>query len=222
MKQVVDIKNWIKFISFILVIFILIFFVFQTDWYEMIKKGDFDSILKQNIWFILAITLLLMVIQNTFTIIPLILVITVNYVLFGFLYGFLWSWITSLIGSAIIFVAARYFFQSWTKKKVDPTLLNKLEQKGFSFIFQARIIPFIPTSLINIIGGISSIKFKSFMIATSIGNFFYFFVMILIPAGLLNISLNKYLIEGTLLLVLIIVFIIRRKRKKVHHPLEEE
>ena len=217
MKQVVDIKNWIKFISFLLVIFLLSFLIFQTDWYEMIKNGDFESIVKKNIWFILAITLLMMVVQNSITVIPLLLVITLNYILFGFVIGFLWSWITGLVGAAIIFVTTRFLLQSWIKKKVDSSLLYKIEQKGFSFVFQARIIPFVPTSLINIIGGVSSIEFKSFMIATGLGNFLYFLVMMLIPAGLLSIPLNDGIIKGAFLLLILSVFLFRYKRRRKRH-----
>lgn len=202
-----------KFVSFILIILLLIIFVYQSDWYEMLKAGNFDSIVRNNVWSIAAFTLIMMVIQNTFTIIPLILVITVNYILLGFINGFLWSWFTSLVGSAVIFVGTRTLFQDWVIRKVDQKLLDKIEQKEFMFVFQARIIPFVPTSLINIIGGISSIKFNSFMLATALGNFIYFFILILIPAGLLNIQLNKYLLEGIVLLFILLLFIIKRRKK---------
>ncbi|WP_338469396.1 VTT domain-containing protein [Niallia sp. XMNu-256] len=196
-----------------MIILLLIIFVYQSDWYEMLKAGNFDSIVRNNVWSIAAFTLIMMVIQNTFTIIPLILVITVNYILLGFINGFLWSWFTSLVGSAVIFVGTRTLFQDWVIRKVDQKLLDKIEQKEFMFVFQARIIPFVPTSLINIIGGISSIKFNSFMLATALGNFIYFFILILIPAGLLNIQLNKYLLEGIVLLFILLLFIIKRRKK---------
>jgi uncharacterized membrane protein YdjX (TVP38/TMEM64 family) len=182
----------------------------------MMKSGDLDTIVDKNVWFILTITLLMMIIQNTFTVIPLILVITVNYLLFGFMKGFLWSWLTSIIGSAIIFFGTRYLFQGWVKRKIDLSLRSKIEKNGFKFVFQARIIPFIPTSFINILSGVSSIKFSSFIIATCVGNFLYFFFMILIPAGLINIQINDYVLEASILLIflLIFIFILKGRRKK--------
>ena len=180
----------------------------------MMKSGDLDAIVDKNVWFILAITLLMMIIQNTFTVIPLILVITVNYVLFGFMKGFLWSWLTSIIGSAIIFFGTRYLFQGWVKRKIDLSLRSKIEKNGFKFVFQARIIPFIPTSFINILSGVSSIKFSSFIIATCVGNFLYFFLMILIPAGLINVQINDYVLEASILLIIPIDFFLYIKRKK--------
>ena len=180
------------------------------------ESGDLDAIIDKNVWFILAITLLMMIIQNTFTVIPLILVITVNYVLFGFMKGFLWSWLTSIIGSAIIFLGTRYLFQGWVKRKIDLSLRSKIEKNGFKFVFQARIIPFIPTSFINILSGVSSIKFSSFIIATCVGNFLYFFLMILIPAGLINVQINDYVLEASILLIFLLIFffILKGRRKK--------
>jgi uncharacterized membrane protein YdjX (TVP38/TMEM64 family) len=192
----------------------------------MITSGDLDAIVDKNVWFILAITLLMMIIQNTFTVIPLILVISVNYVLFGFMIGFLWSWMTSIIGSAIIFFGTRYLFQGWVKRKVDLSLRSKIEKNGFKFVFQARIIPFIPTSLINILSGVSSIKFSSFIMATCLGNFLYFFLMMLIPSGLLNVQLNDYVLEASILLFILLIFFFtlkgRRKKRQKHDAHDQE
>ncbi|MFZ0444054.1 MAG: VTT domain-containing protein [Bacillus sp. (in: firmicutes)] len=212
----IKIKNWIKVIVFIGIAVLITYLVFQTEWFQMMKSGDLDTIIDKNVWFILTITLLMMIIQNTFTVIPLILVITVNYVLFGFMKGFLWSWLTSIIGSAIIFFGTRYLFQGWVKRKMDLSLRSKIEKNGFNFVFQARIIPFIPTSFINILSGVSSIKFSSFIIATGVGNFLYFFFMILIPAGLINVQINDYVLEASILLIFLLIFffILKGRRKK--------
>jgi uncharacterized membrane protein YdjX (TVP38/TMEM64 family) len=214
---VIKIKNWIKVIVFIGIAVLITYLVFQTEWFQMMKSGDLDAIIDKNVWFILTITLLMMIIQNTFTVIPLILVITVNYVLFGFMKGFLWSWLTSIIGSAIIFFGTRYLFQGWVKRKIDLSLRSKIEKNGFKFVLQARIIPFIPTSFINILSGVSSIKFSSFIIATCVGNFLYFFLMILIPAGLINVQINDYVLEASILLIFLLIFffILKGRRKKL-------
>jgi uncharacterized membrane protein YdjX (TVP38/TMEM64 family) len=215
-----------KVIVFIGIAVLITYLVFQTEWFQMMTSGDLDAIVDKNVWFILAITLLMMIIQNTFTVIPLILVISVNYVLFGFMIGFLWSWMTSIIGSAIIFFGTRYLFQGWVKRKVDLSLRSKIEKNGFKFVFQARIIPFIPTSLINILSGVSSIKFSSFIMATCLGNFLYFFLMMLIPSGLLNVQLNDYVLEASILLFILLIFFFtlkgRRKKRQKNDAHDQE
>ncbi|MCQ6274924.1 TVP38/TMEM64 family protein [Bacillus sp. V3B] len=210
----VDIYIWLKFISFICTIAVIIFIIFQTDWFQVMKSGEFDLIVKENLFFTMIITLLIMIIQNTFTIIPLILVITVNYTLFGFVNGFLWSWFTSIIGAVLIFMGSRYLFQGWIIKKTNKELLSKIEKSGLLFVFQARIMPFIPTSLINILGGISSIHFKSFIIGTVFGNFIYFFLLTLIPAGLMITNLNDYILEGVILMSIALYLIYKKKWKR--------
>jgi uncharacterized membrane protein YdjX (TVP38/TMEM64 family) len=215
-----------KVIVFIGIAVLITYLVFQTEWFQMMTSGDLDAIVDKNVWFILAITLLMMIIQNTFTVIPLILVISVNYVLFGFMIGFLWSWMTSIISSAIIFFGTRYLFQGWVKRKVDLSLRSKIEKNGFKFVFQARIIPFIPTSLINILSGVSSIKFSSFIMATCLGNFLYFFLMMLIPSGLLNVQLNDYVLEASILLFILLIFFFtlkgRRKKRQKNDAHDQE
>ena len=207
---------WIKLLSFISILGVLIISVFQSDWFHLIRSGQIDSIVNENIIFILSVTLLIMSIQNIFTVIPLILVLTVNYTLFGFLYGFLWSWISSIIGAAFMFFGSRYFFQGWVVKKIQPEWITKIEKNAFIFVFQARIMPFVPTSLINILGGVSPIKFKPFLLGTILGNFIYFFILISIPAGILNPNLNDYIVESVILLAIVVYFILKIvfKRKK--------
>jgi uncharacterized membrane protein YdjX (TVP38/TMEM64 family) len=211
---VVDINIWVKFSAFICTVAAIILITWQTDWFQVIKSGEFDLIVKENLFFTLIITLIIMIIQNTFTVIPLILVITVNYTLFGFVNGFLWSWFTSIVGAAITFMGSRYLFQDWVLKKANTELITKIEKNGLLFVFQARIMPFIPTSLINILGGVSSIHFNSFIVGTVLGNFIYFFLLMLIPAGLMISNLNDYVLEGIVFIFIVLYFIYRKKWKR--------
>lgn len=151
-----------------------------------------------------------MIIQNSFTLIPLILIISLNIALYGLLYGFLWSWITSIVSSVIVFLGIRFGFQDWILKKVKPEIVNIGEKHGFLYVLQARVIPFIPTSIINITAGLSSIQLKEFITATSIGNFIYFLLLSLIPAGLFSGAINEYVI-GILACFLIVLFYLIKK-----------
>ena len=181
-----------------------------------------DSMVNENIIFILSVTLLIMSIQNIFTVIPLILVLTVNYTLFGFLYGFLWSWISSIIGAAFMFFGSRYFFQGWVAKKINPEWLTKIEHNTFTFVFQARIMPFVPTSLINILGGVSPIKFKPFILGTILGNFIYFLLLISIPAGILHTNMNDSIVIFVIFLAIVVYFILKKlfKRKNTQKNID--
>jgi uncharacterized membrane protein YdjX (TVP38/TMEM64 family) len=192
--------------------------IHNTETFRLLRSGDLDSIimsLKHTTFSKFFFTFIIMVIQNSFTIVPLIIIITINYALFGFFNGLIWSWLTSIIAAGIWFLGSRYFFNDWVQKKTDPKLLSKMEQNGLIFVFQARIIPFVPTSLINILSGLSSIKFKHFMVGTMFGNIIFFFVLSLIPAGLMEGNMEQNILLGiALVLVGVVVYYRIRKKQK--------
>lgn len=196
----------------------IIFIVVQnTETFRLLRNGDMDSIilsLKDTTFSKFFFTFIIMVIQNSFTIIPLIIIITINYALFGFVNGLIWSWFTSIIAAGIWFFGSRYFFNDWVQKKTNPELLSRMEQNGLLFVFQARIIPFVPTSLINILSGLSSITFKHFIIGTMFGNLIFFFVLTLIPAGVMEGNMEQNILLGLTLVLVGIVFFYRLKKKQ--------
>ncbi|MDQ0972016.1 putative membrane protein YdjX (TVP38/TMEM64 family) [Neobacillus niacini] len=197
---------------------IIFLVIHNSETFRLLRIGDLDSIimsLKDTTFSKFFFTFIIMVIQNSFTIIPLIIIITINYALFGFFNGLLWSWVTSVIAAGIWFFGSRYFFNDWVQKKTNPELLSKMEQNGLLFVFQARIIPFVPTSLINILSGLSSIKFKHFLVGTMFGNLIFFFVLSLIPAGLMEGNMEQNILLGiALVLVGLVVFYRIRKKQK--------
>lgn len=213
------INIWKKIISFIGIILIIFLVIHNTETFRLLRNGDLDSIimsLKDTTFSKFFFTFIIMVIQNSFTIIPLIIIITINYALFGFFNGLIWSWVTSIIAAGIWFFGSRYFFNDWVQKKTNPELLSKMEQNGLLFVFQARIIPFVPTSLINILSGLSSIKFKHFLIGTMFGNLIFFFVLSLIPAGLMEGNMEHNILLGIALVLVggVVFFRVKKKQKR--------
>ncbi|MFB3161853.1 VTT domain-containing protein [Neobacillus sp. 179-J 1A1 HS] len=197
---------------------IIFLVIHHSETFRLLRIGDLDSIimsLKDTTFSKFFFTFIIMVIQNSFTIIPLIIIITINYALFGFFNGLLWSWVTSIIAAGIWFFGSRYFFNDWVQKKTNPELISKMEQNGLLFVFQARIIPFVPTSLINILSGLSSIKFKHFLVGTMFGNLIFFFVLSLIPAGLMEGNMEQNILLGIVLVLagLVVFYRIRKKQK---------
>jgi len=214
MKKVINI--WAKTITFIMVLFVLIFTILNTELFQSLRSGDLDTILltlNEKPAASHLITFVIMLIQNAFTIIPLILIITINYSLYGFFYGLLWSWITSIIAAAFWFYGSRYLFHDWVKKKAKQEILMKMEKNGLLFVFQARIFPFVPTSIINILGGVSSIQFKHFILGTMLGNFIFFLVLSFIPAGLMSGNMDSYILVAITIILLVVAVIYRKKKK---------
>jgi len=187
---------------------IIFIYASNQEFFHTLLTGNVDriqSMVHGNPLHAYALTFITMLIQHTFTVIPLVLVISINIAFFGFMKGVIWSWITSVIASVLIFFSIRFIFHDKLTKKFNPELITHIEKKGFSYVFQARIFPFVPTSLVNILSGLSSIHFKPFFFGTMFGNFIYFFILGLLPAGLLSSKVNEYVI-GAIILSLFVLF----------------
>ncbi|NIK80272.1 putative membrane protein YdjX (TVP38/TMEM64 family) [Paenibacillus castaneae] len=178
--------------------------------------ADLDQIRQMtndNLVLMLLILFIMMVIQNLFTLIPILLVISVNISLFGLWYGYLWSLLTSIVAATITFYAVRLWFQDVVNKRLKRGWVDKIEQKGYWYVFIGRIFPFVPTSLINIASGVSAVKVKHFIISTAIGNFVYFAILSLI-ADRIMFGFEQGLYVGIAVVVIGIIVAGVWKRKK--------
>ncbi|WP_241657714.1 TVP38/TMEM64 family protein [Anaerobacillus alkaliphilus] len=152
-----------------------------------------------------------MMVQNIISFIPLILILTINVLSYGFFYGLLWSWGSSIVAASLVFIVVRYVFKSNLLNKVSVTLKGKVEQNGFTYVLLARIFPFFPTSLVNIGCGVTTIKYKDFLLATGLGNLVYFFVLSAVPFGILKGDPTFLLV---ILIAVIITFLMIRKFRR--------
>ncbi|MDQ7860387.1 VTT domain-containing protein [Peribacillus frigoritolerans] len=62
------------------------------------------------------------------------------------------------------FYAARNWFQELLLKKIGEKWQESVVEHGFMYVFTGRIFPLIPTSLINLAAGVSTVTFKDFFI----------------------------------------------------------
>ncbi|WP_157827609.1 TVP38/TMEM64 family protein [Niallia nealsonii] len=192
--------------------------------FQAIQKGEIKAVssLSENIFYTLLISLIIMIIQNTFTLIPLIFVITLNYYSFGFLNGFIWSWLSSVVAAVIVFYAVRFWFQDMIIRQKHHDFIKKIEKKGTHYVFYGRVFPFFPTSLLNIIAGISTISIKAFIIGTLIGNFIYFFILSLIPFGLFSTDIPPALIIILIALAILLFYLLKKTKPAFLQQLKKE
>lgn len=210
-------KNWLIWGGFLL---LLVFLILNRQIITLLVNRDIKAtqdFLDDNMLYAVMFMLVIMILQNSFTVFPLILVISINITLFGFINGFLWSWITSIIAAIAVFYCVRYLFQERLIEKLKPELLEKIDANGFAYVFQARIFPLVPTSLVNILAGLSTVKIWPFVLATTIGNFLYFFALALIPAGLLSEEIDETLIWVVLVGAILMYYLFKLVRKKRNH-----
>lgn len=205
----------VRIISFVAVLFLIVMFT-QTDAFKHLLNGEFSDVFSSdNMWVLIPVTMLLMIVQNLFTVIPFVLLISLNIILYGFTLGYIWSVVTSLVGATVCFYAVRFWFQSMLMSKVSEAMQERVERSGFVYVFLARIIPFVPTSLINIAAGVSTMPFPQFFISTLFGNIIYIFVLGLIAYGVMNIEAQFYIyIAVALVFIALYATYMRRKKRR--------
>lgn len=169
-----------------------------------------------NILLLLIIMLIIMTLQNIFTFIPLILVITANITLFGFWKGYLYGSLCSVIGSTLVFLSIRHLFHDISSNPKIQQFQEKIEKRGFVFVLMGRIFPFMPTNLINIASGLSSIKTLHFIFATAVGNLIYGLVLSSVSFSVLSAKTHNRLYLLLAVIVILIVVLLYRVNKRRH------
>ena len=173
-------KNEIKFII------ILLIFIFITGFYYLNLYFTFDNIFenKEKIlnfvdgnYYILIIVLLIFSVFFINSPIPMsALFMITNGFLFGIYVGTIVNVISITFASYIGFIFSRYVF----RKEFEIQYKNKLnivrkeiQVHGFYYFLSARFIFIIPNFLINILGGISKISQKYFILSTFFGSILF-------------------------------------------------
>lgn len=144
----------------------------------------------------------------------------------GFFFGLWWGFLISLVGNvggaAISFYISRWFGRRWLRRRLmRNTTLEALEpaveREGWKIILLSQLHPLFPTSLLNYLYGLTTIRFRTCMLWVAIGQapglFLYAYLGTLGQLGL-NLVRGKshprsveYLVWGGGLLTSIIVLI---------------
>lgn len=92
--------------------------------------------------------------------------------LFGPWIGTLWTTLAALIAALIAFWMTRYGAQAALSKRFSGRWQNldaELRQGGMFYIAAIRLLPIIPYGLVNYMAGLTSIKFRDYLIGTLVG-----------------------------------------------------
>lgn len=110
---------------------------------------------------------------------------------FGPAAGSIMTWIGSAAASILMFLFVRYGYRDWGAR-----MLNRYQKLGqvtvwfekhaFLTIFFARLVPFVPSIIINVYAALSRVSFTAYTVASSIGK---------IPAMLLFALIGDQLVS---------------------------
>jgi uncharacterized membrane protein YdjX (TVP38/TMEM64 family) len=163
-----------------LALFLVLFFSIHHHYQKtcVILAGESLEDIKDLIlsWGVAAplMSIILMTMQAVVAPLPAFLITATNGLVFGVYWGIIISWIGAMCGALVSFMMSRLFYKSFSQKilghKKGIEYLERLESRyGFRVILTARLLPFISFDFISYAAGLSSIKVRSFLIATGIG-----------------------------------------------------
>ena len=89
---------------------------------------------------------------------------------FGVVEGFFLTWAGSLIGGVVSFGISRLFGRRFVAGSPRVVRLDRfVEEHGAVLIFVLRLIPLLSFDAISYAAGLSSIRFRGFLLATALG-----------------------------------------------------
>jgi uncharacterized membrane protein YdjX (TVP38/TMEM64 family) len=144
--------------------------------------GDTDRI---------VIVLLAAVLLSLFPVVPYPVAGGIIGAAFGPVLGGIVTWFGSAAASILMFAMVRYGFRDWGMKLLhERPVLDKLtamfERHAFLAILVARLVPVVPSILVNVYAALSRVSFPVYAIASAVGK---------IPAMLLFASAGSRLLS---------------------------
>ncbi len=143
--------------------------------------------------------------------------------LFGPVLGTLYSVIGSTIGACISFVIARTIGRDFVRGHLVKRFPkfheydSKIEEHSFMVMFILRLLPFIPTNVLNYVMGLSKMRFRGYFFGTLLGNLPATFAYANLAANATHINSPQfYIAVAIFLLALIIPYFIGKKYDKTN------
>lgn len=107
---------------------------------------------------------------------PAIIFSTANTLIFGIVPGIILSVIAETFGVTISFILLRFFFRDSAKKIIRKSKrlssIDKYSSKnGFTVMLIARMVPYVPSGLLNAAGALSAMSLLDYFLASLVGKF---------------------------------------------------
>lgn len=206
---------------------------FFSELLEVCLSGDMhrvaDYINSFGPW-AMVFSFLLVLCVNAIGFPPAIIFSSANALIFGIVPGILLAWIAETVGVAISFVLLRFLFRDAAEGVIQKhASLQKIDElsgeSGFKVMLIARLVPYLPSGLLNALGAISKMTFKAFVLSALIGKLPSTAIEAMIGHDAVTASENPYRLVFTIGLAVVVIgafFYYERKKKKAMDKAEAE
>lgn len=107
--------------------------------------------------------------------------------IFGVLWGTIWTGLAALLAAIIAFMFTRTVGRQWIVTRLKgrwESFDQEIHQGGLLYMSAIRLLPIIPYGVVNFAAGLTSIRFRDYLIGTAIGTIPGVLPFIMIGAGL--------------------------------------
>ncbi|WP_165997870.1 TVP38/TMEM64 family protein [Bacillus sp. Cs-700] len=167
------------------------------------------------------ISIALMIAQGILAPLPSFVITAANGLAFGIPFGFLISWTGGMAAAIVMFWLARLLGADFVEKVTKQNRLlhqaNRYSGKnGFFLIFVARLIPIVSFDFISFLAGLSQISFRSFFVATALGQIPGTILYTIVGHDVANLDeyQTRFLWTSVIIVLLIIIGKVVASRKK--------
>lgn len=142
----------------------------------MFATGDFSAasaFMESYGPYAAGVSFLLMVFQSVAAPLPAFLITIANANLFGWWQGAILSWVSSMAGAVLCFWIARALGREAVEKLTSKAGLARIDEffqrHGAQSVLIARLLPFVSFDFVSYFAGLTSMSFRSFIVATGLG-----------------------------------------------------
>jgi uncharacterized membrane protein YdjX (TVP38/TMEM64 family) len=110
---------------------------------------------------------------------------------FGVWWGTLWTTIAALVAAIAAFAFTRTIGRQIVSQKLGGrwnAVDAEIRQGGLFYLFAIRLLPIIPYGIVNFVAGLTSIKFKDYLIGTLLGTLPGVLPFVMMGAGITELS----------------------------------
>ena len=166
----------------IVLLFVIIHLIapeFLPELFALLASGDIPATVEYIRSFgegAIVFAFLLTLFTNALGFPPAVIFSTANVILFGIVPGIILSCVAETVGVTIAFVLMRFYFREAAEKAIAKSpFLAKVDQysgsKGFIIMLIGRMVPYLPSAIMNAVGALSSIRFRDYVLASLVGKF---------------------------------------------------
>lgn len=140
----------------------------------MFTEAQLMDLLQQFKGLGIVIAFLLPFIEAFIPVLPIVVFAVVNVNAYGLIPGFLITWCGAVSGAFLVAIIIRKygqhrFLKRFSKHPQTLKIIRRVDDKGVMPLFLLLCFPFTPSSIVNIVAGLSTINLKRYLVAVMFG-----------------------------------------------------